>query len=247
MLRLLTYNVLEGALPDRLPQVLRIIESADADVVAIQEARFWRRNRREVFRRASARLGLRGVLVRANSGFDIVVFSRLPVLRHTNYGPDTILLHTAVSVDLRAPGGETVTLFVAHLRPDYPSREREARLLLGWMRPYRRRLCAMCGDLNSIMAGDPIARRSIWPHSELGQGPRGVIGAIERAGWHDCFRLRNPRAPGFTLGVGRRVARVDYIFASKPLRDRLIACRVLTHPEVRTASDHSPVWADFDV
>jgi len=247
VLKLLSYNVLEGALPDRLPAVLRVIASAEADVVAIQEARHWRRNRREVFRRVSRQLGMRGVLAKANSGFDIAVFSGLPILGHANHGLDTIFLHTTLSLDLRTPSGETLTLFVTHLRPDYPSRQREIRLLLQWMRPYRRSHCAMCGDLNSVMAGDPIDRRRLWQDSELREGPRGVIAAVDRAGWEDCFRLRNPRAPGFTLGARRRVARVDYIFASKPLAAKLKACRVLRHPELLAASDHSPIWAEFDI
>ncbi len=247
VLKLLTYNVLEGALPDRLSAVLRVIASADADIVAIQEARHWRRNRREPFRRVSRRLGMRGLLASANSGFDVAVFSRLPILHHVNHGLDTIFLHTTLSVALRTPSGETLTLFVTHLRPDYPSRRREMRLLLDWMRPHRRAYCALCGDLNSLMAGDPISRRRIWPDSDLREGPKGVIAAVERAGWEDCFRLRNPRAPGFTLGAHRRVARVDYIFASKPLTDKLKACRVLRHPELLAASDHSPVWAEFDI
>ncbi|MCJ7752312.1 MAG: hypothetical protein MUQ65_14700, partial [Armatimonadetes bacterium] len=130
MLKLLSYNVLEGTLPDRLPKVLRVIRSAGADVVAIQEARYWRRNRREVFRKVSRELGMRGLLFPANSGFDLAVFSRLPILGHSNPGLDTVFLHTTASVDIEAPGGQTLTLFVTHLRPDYPSRRRELKLLL---------------------------------------------------------------------------------------------------------------------
>ncbi len=247
MLRLLSYNVLEGALPGRLGTVLRVIKSAEADVVAIQEARYWRRNRREVFRKVSRELGMRGLLFKANSGFDLAVFSRLPVLGHRNLGLDTVFLHTTGAVDIQAPSGETFTLFVTHLRPDYPSRRREARLLLQWMRPYRRRLCAMCGDLNSLTAGDPVAKAHIRPESELGREPQGIIASIERAGWVDCFRERNPSAPGLTLGGRRRVARVDYIFSSKPLVEKLEACRVHRHRELLRASDHSPVWAEFDL
>jgi endonuclease/exonuclease/phosphatase family metal-dependent hydrolase len=247
MLRLLSYNVLEGALPDRLATVLRVIKSAEADVAAIQEARYWRRNRREAFRRVGRELGMRGLLFRANSGFDLAVFSRLPILGHRNLGLDTMFLHTTGAVDIEAPSGETFTLFITHLRPDYPSRRGEARLLLQWMRPYRRRLCAMCGDLNSLTAGDPVARAHIRRNSELGRGPREIIGSVERAGWLDCFRERNPSAPGLTLGEHRRVARVDYIFASKPLAEKLEACRVHRHPELLKASDHSPLWAEFDI
>jgi endonuclease/exonuclease/phosphatase family metal-dependent hydrolase len=247
MVRLLSYNVLEGALPDRLPRVLRVIASAGADVVAVQEARHWRRNRRAIFRRVSRRLGMRGIIVPANSGFDLAVFSRLPILGHTNHGLDTIFLHTTLSVDLGAPSGRTLTLFVTHVRPDLPARRREVRLLLEWMRPYRKAYCAMCGDLNSLTAGDPVAKRLIWPGSALGEGPQGVIAGIERARWVDCFRRRNPRAPGLTLGAGRRVARVDYIWASERLAEGLTACRVLRHPEILSASDHSPLWAEFDL
>jgi len=63
----------------------------------------------------------------------------------------------------------------------------------------------------------------------------------------DCFRERIPRAPGFTLGARRRVARVDYIYASEPLAEKLAACRVLRHPLLIAASDHSPIWAEFDI
>jgi len=247
MLKLLSYNVLEGTLPDRLPKVLRVIRSAEVDIVAIQEARYWRRNRREIFRKVSRELGMRGLLFPANSGFDLAVFSRLPILDHSNPGLDTVFLHTAASVDIEAPGGQTLTVFVTHLRPDYPSRRRELKLLLQWMRPHKRRLCAMCGDLNSLTAGDHVAKRLIRAGSELKRGPRGIIAGIERAGWTDCFRERNPCAPGLTLGAGRRVARVDYIFASGPLVERLVACRVARHRELLAASDHSPVWAEFDI
>jgi exonuclease III len=40
---------------------------------------------------------------------------------------------------------------------------------------------------------------------------------------------------------------MDYVFASQPLAKRLTACRVLSHSEVARASDHSPVWAEFEV
>jgi len=247
MLRLLSYNVLEGALPDRLPKVLGIIQSAEPDVVAIQEARHWRRNRRQVYRHVSRTLGMNGVLLKANSGFDLAVFSKLRILGHENHGWNTVFLHTAGSVDVQAPSGVTFTLFDVHLRPDYPSRRGEIKLLLEWMRPYRRRHCAMCGALNSLTAGDHVATRLLRPDSELTRGPQGIVRAIERAGWVDCFRHHNPAAPGLTLGQGRRVARVDYIFASRPLADKLVGSRVVRHPDLLAASDHSPIWADFDI
>jgi endonuclease/exonuclease/phosphatase family metal-dependent hydrolase len=247
MLKLLTYNVLEGAVPDRLPKALRVMKSAKADVVAVQEARYWRRNGREVFRRVSGELGMRGVLFKANSGFDIAVFSRLPILGHANLALETVFLHTTGYLSLQTDSGLPFHLFATHLRPEYPARQWETELLLKWVRPRRREYCAMCGDLNSLTAGDHVARTRLRPGSELRRGPQGVIAMIERGGWVDCFRHRNPCAPGLTLGARRRVARVDYIFASKSLSERLRGCRVLRHRELVAASDHSPVWAEFDI
>jgi endonuclease/exonuclease/phosphatase family metal-dependent hydrolase len=247
VLKLLSYNVLEGAAPDRLGEVLRVIESANADVVAIQEARYWRRNRRAIFNLVRRRLGMRGILAPANSGFDLVLFSRHRILAYANLGRDTMLLHTALTADIETPSGATLSLFVAHLRPDMPGRVRETHLLLEWMAPYRDRYCALCGDLNSVAPGDSVAHNLIWPGSELGRVTDGVIASIRKDGWRDCMRLFNPRAAGFTLGVGRRVARVDYVFASRPLAERLTACRVHQHPSALAASDHSPVWAEFDL
>lgn len=247
MIKLLTYNILEGGLPNRLPRILRAIASAQADVVAVQEARHWRRRRRAAFRRAAHALRMSGILVPANSGFDFAVFSRLPIVRWENLGRDTIFVHTTAAVDLLAPSGQPFTVVVTHLSPEHARRQREAKLLLRWLRPLQRSFCALCGDLNTLSPGDHYARHLIWPDSPLTKRPLQVIPSLERAGWEDCFRLRNPRAPGLTLGQGRRAARVDYIFASKPLAGRLAACRVLRHPEVRTASDHSPVWAAFDI
>jgi endonuclease/exonuclease/phosphatase family metal-dependent hydrolase len=251
-MKLLTYNLLEGGLaaegsPDRLASALRVIASAEADVVAVLEARHWRRNRREAFRRAGSALGMRGILAPANSGFDIAVFSRLPVLGWVNHGQDTVFLHTTVSVDISTAAGDVVTLFATHLRPEPSGRWQEARLLLNWVRPYRKRLCAICGDFNAIAPGDPMARQLIWPGSELGRREPRVIEAMQRSGWIDCFRTRRPRAFGYTLGARRRVARVDYIFASKRLAARLTGCAVVAHPDVLTASDHSPVWAQFEL
>jgi len=247
VVKLLSYNVLEGALPDRLEAVLEVIESAEADVIAVQEARYWRRNRREVFRRVGRRLGMPGLLAHANSGFDLAVFTRLRTSGYTNYGLDSMLLHTAASVEIEAPSGRRFALFAAHLRPDLPGRAQEASLLRAWMAPHREQECVLCGDLNSLTPGDPVARRLLRPGSELGRSPDGVIAGIRRDGWRDCLRVRSPRTGSYTLGAGRRVARVDYIFASRSLAERLVGCRVHQHPRALTASDHSPVWAKFDI
>ncbi len=66
----------------------------------------------------------------------------------------------------------------------------------------------------------------------------------------DCYRRLHPRARGFTCATWCPAARIDYIFASPDLAGALTGCdvggsRSLPDPDVRVASDHLPVVADF--
>ncbi|HXZ05733.1 MAG TPA: endonuclease/exonuclease/phosphatase family protein [Ktedonobacteraceae bacterium] len=77
---------------------------------------------------------------------------------------------------------------------------------------------------------------------------RGSIGMLHRAGYIDCFRLKNPEDPGFTCPAASLAGRIDYIFASPELAVRLAASYVVTEGNGLRgdeASDHLPVVAEF--
>jgi hypothetical protein len=77
---------------------------------------------------------------------------------------------------------------------------------------------------------------------------RGSIRTLRKSGYIDCFRLKNPKDPGFTCPAASLAGRIDYIFASPELADRLVASRVVTESnEFRgdEASDHLPIFAEF--
>ncbi len=78
--------------------------------------------------------------------------------------------------------------------------------------------------------------------------PRGSISLLRKAGYIDCFRLKNPNDPGFTCPAASLAGRIDYIFASPELAERLSASYVVAegnglHGD--EASDHLPVVAEF--
>lgn len=78
--------------------------------------------------------------------------------------------------------------------------------------------------------------------------PRGCVRLLRRAGYVDCFRRQNPRAWGFTCPAKAPAGRIDYIFASPDLAQRLAACYVVTEGNGTRgfeASDHLPVVAEF--
>lgn len=78
--------------------------------------------------------------------------------------------------------------------------------------------------------------------------PHGSISMLRKEGYIDCFRSKNPKDPGFTCPAATLAGRIDYIFASPELAERLSACRVVTEGNgIRgdEASDHLPVVAKF--
>ncbi len=77
---------------------------------------------------------------------------------------------------------------------------------------------------------------------------RSSISLLRKAGYIDCFRLKNPKEPGFTCPAASLAGRIDYIFASPELAERLSASYVVTEGNGLRgdeASDHLPVFAEF--
>ncbi|MGH7642706.1 MAG: endonuclease/exonuclease/phosphatase family protein [Candidatus Dormibacteria bacterium] len=80
--------------------------------------------------------------------------------------------------------------------------------------------------------------------------PRAAVRSMLRAGYVDCLRSLHPRASAFTCPSYQPAVRIDYIFASKALAERLIRCEVVGRSGelasvARRASDHFPVLAEF--
>lgn len=78
--------------------------------------------------------------------------------------------------------------------------------------------------------------------------PRAGLELLHRAGYVDCYRSINREKPGFTCPAGSPAGRIDFIFASPELAQRLSAAYVVVKAAgVRgeEASDHLPVFAEF--
>lgn len=78
--------------------------------------------------------------------------------------------------------------------------------------------------------------------------PRGSIGLLLKAGYIDCFRQKAPHDPGFTCPAIAPAGRIDYIFATPELAQRLEQCQpILMGNGVlgSAASDHLAMTASF--
>lgn len=254
LLRCMTYNILDGG-RGRQAKVLAVLEAAQADVVVMQEVA-----EADLVMRAAESLGYAAFVAEANQPrHKIALLSRLPIAHCATFHPFP-LRRTLLDARLALPSGATLHVFGVHLvAPSHMGlfeRWRRAELTA-----ILRRAGASCdgpsliaGDFNAIAPGDRVDLAPLpgWLRAAIGlQGGRAATGAIAQmraAGWRDAFREMNARAAGYTLPAKCPNARLDYIFANPAVCARLTACRVMTAPEVvRTASDHLPLIAEFDV
>jgi exonuclease III len=112
------------------------------------------------------------------------------------------------------------------------------------------------GDFNNIRPDDPDAEQ-VWQellptYRARFSGASGdrvdgrVFEAVEQGGYVDLFRRMHPRDRGSTVrGAGG--LRIDFLFATADLATHVSRCEIFDTAPARDASDHFPVFADFDV
>jgi endonuclease/exonuclease/phosphatase family metal-dependent hydrolase len=133
--------------------------------------------------------------------------------------------------------GEEIALYSAHLHPSSAElREREVTGML------------------AVMSDDLVANRSVILQGDLNHRPTGPeYPRWFDAGLVDAFAAKGRGQP-LTIRSDEPRSRIDYVWASTPLAERLRECRVLYEGAFRTnpddprsfaLSDHIPVMASF--
>lgn len=155
-------------------------------------------------------------------------------------------------------------------------RRAEVRSLLERLRPRADVPHVIAGDFNALVASDEFRREgaAMWVRAQCavqGGWPRWALSALTNAGYTDCYRTCNDDEHGFTVPAWNPRVRIDYVFASSLLRKSLRAAGTLESNAVvgsapvtprrslsellgwkavrslgGAASDHLPVWADFE-
>lgn len=153
-------------------------------------------------------------------------------------------------------------------------RKYEAATLLKYLANEGRHIIA--GDFNALNGGDrhKLSAAAWWVRAQWilqgGATPRWALTPLKDAGYVDCYRARNPGSDGFTVPAWDPQARIDYLFASRDVAPALVSsgigtpahrdsagvnprrsvAELLGRVPIRSldgaASDHLPVWADFE-
>jgi endonuclease/exonuclease/phosphatase family metal-dependent hydrolase len=207
------------------------------------------------------------------------IVSRWPIIHSDLLGPSWAP-HKWVEATLRPFGGPRVNVVGVHLVPHplWPFeiwRRAEVRSLLKRVRTRASTPQVIAGDFNTLMVGDTLRRdgAAVWVRAQLalqGGWSRWALKELTNAGYIDCYRACHEREPGFTAPAWNPGVRIDYVFASPPLKAALRAAgnaesstpagsdhvplrrslpELLGWSAVRSigheASDHLAVWADF--
>lgn len=237
-LKVLSYNIQNGG-GRRLSAIAGVIHAERPDLVALQEAT----SRWNAFRLAR-KLDMRLTFARANGPFHIAFLSRLPAQSATNHRlPQLAKTLAEITVDWE---GAPIQIFATHLAggadPIHPADEIEA--ILAHLRSHATDRHLLLGDFNSLAPddtlGDPPAGMQVM-QSGAEADARRAIAQIQSAGYVDCYRALHD-GPGFTYPVDAPWLRLDYIFATVQMAERLIRCEVI---DTAQASDHLPLIAEF--
>jgi exodeoxyribonuclease-3 len=252
--RFLTYNIREGGV-GRAEQIAEVIKAANADVVALQEARD-----PVVVKQIAELAGFPwwGSRVSHSTGF----LSRVPVLEHGwRHPPRT--RHALLEVRL-AEGFPRV--FVLHLRAWFSnwSEQRRARELRGLLDGISEQLIrekhafafhVLAGDFNALAPGERFdsspmpawIRGMVWLSGR--DIARSTIEMMRDDGYVDAWRTVHSNLevePGYTFPVWNPHVRLDYVFTPAAYASRFTAVEVRKDPaEARTASDHFPLLVEI--
>ena len=151
----------------------------------------------------------------------------------------------------------------------------ELRSLLTRLRTRAGTPQVIAGDFNALRVGDPLRIEGApgWVRAQWalqGGWPRWALRTLTNAGYSDCYRACHENEPGYTVPAWNPGVRIDYVFASASLKmslrgsgtlgsstpagvgvaPRRSLAELLGWKAVRflgpEASDHLPVWADFE-
>lgn len=253
-MRFLTYNIREGGV-GRAEQLAEVIRDANADFVALQEARDPATVERIATLAGFPAFGSRRM---HSTGF----LSRVPVLDFAWRHPRRTR-HALLEVSL-ADGMPRV--FVLHLRAWFSrwSEQQRARELRGLLEGIRQQLLreenafafhVLAGDFNALAPGerfDPSPmpawiRGMVWLSGQ--DIARSTIEMMRTDGYVDAWRSVHPdadRDPGYTFPVWHPHVRLDYVFTPAAYATQFRMCEVRRTPEVAsTASDHFPLLVEL--
>ena len=153
------------------------------------------------------------------------------------------------------PSGETFTVYATHLdHTSEAARMIQLRTARTWLDRDKRRPHIVMGDFNAINLWDyahrpddiaKLKEHMQAKHQVNGEKGPEVIVQMEKIGYTDTLTLHGAAGQQSFIPAADQNLRIDYIFASKPLVERVRSCEIIMEPPDTEASDHRPVMVEI--
>lgn len=250
--RVMTYNILDGG-EGREEYILEALQAVQPDVAVLQEV-----FSEGFVQNLSVALEMRSFFPHGNGKRRVALLSRLPVISCQSYHRFPIW-RNVVEAEIEYQPDKRLWLFGIHPVANLSVicelwRWREAKRIIGRVKPHMTGPCLIAGDFNAIAPNDRVVINQMpeWLKlTILVQGKRVYRFSIRKylaASLTDCFRAMHPSDEGFTLPPPEPNSRLDYILVNDALKSHLTNCWVVREPSaVLKASDHYPVVAEFQM
>ncbi|HET7921227.1 MAG TPA: exodeoxyribonuclease III [Gammaproteobacteria bacterium] len=253
-MKIASWNV--NSLRVRLPQVLKWLDEARPDVLAIQETKTEDRN----FPVAELRAAGYHVVFNGQPTYNgVAILSRDPAEVFASALPDfedpqkRVLgarIGNIAVLDLYVPNGQSLESDKYRYKLDWLAQ------LGAWLDALLREhpQLVMLGDFNIAPEDRDVHDPAAWDGQVLVSEPeRRAFQALLQAGLQDSFRLHEAgsghyswwdyRAAGFRRNLGLRI---DHVLLSAPLAERCSAAGIDRGPRGwERPSDHTPVWVEL--
>ncbi|MFG3555372.1 endonuclease/exonuclease/phosphatase family protein [Micromonospora sp. NPDC047557] len=262
----MTWNIRTGGRDrggsDRLDQVVQVIDQHRPDVLALQELRGFDSD--GLLATVAGRVGMTPHLARSCFGQPVAVLVR-PPYRVLAAGALRRPFHHAAARVVVSTSAGPLTVLGTHL---YPYSGGRRRMEVDWLVAALRRapgpLTLLAGDLNSLdPTVDHTARlaglSAIYRRRHVRRGGGAVdtraIARLLAADLVDLWPSSNvaaPEADGRTVptrfgGAEFAGMRLDYLFGSRAVAERVRGCQVIRGGAADTASDHYPLLTTLDL
>jgi len=252
-MKLMTYNILNGG-EGRLDLILRVIKTENPDFLVINEAN--RFDKEDKLNKFSKEIGLPYFKLSLSGEFDYhtAVFSKSPFKEIKEIKP---LRNAGIITVVETEFGE-IAIAGVHLTPQTEDqRLLEVDLILEQQKQYQNKI--LIGDMNSLSAADNYNEEIIKRFNETqldkfttnGKFRFDVINKIISTGYSDtAIIFEKQQIPTVPTEIKADEAhltniRVDYIFISESLKNKLKNYSVIKNDITKKTSDHYPVIAEF--
>lgn len=251
-MKIMTFNIASGGIDSngsRTEHIIKVINDANPDFLAIQEADNFDENDFKLLKRISSEIYLpyfefsQGELYEDSCRHHVVSFSKTPIKNMYTF-PDSPFTHAGLTTTIDSPMGE-LTLCNVHLHSHSEDvRLIEARVVLEHLSKFEKNI--ILGDCNTVSQSDHYENLSAEEFTHYDLNHFEVTDLLNNSHVDAaCHLKKSDMRTHPTIGMGHPISktpiRIDYVFVTKTLEKHLIDTSVIKTDISEIASDHYPI------